>query len=522
MLRTKPPQNNGGRARISVALVMLAALAGCGTPSKGTESTGRSGTELVWGKAVESDVLDPALSGTGAAWEFLGVAYENLVGLDDNLKLVPRLAQSWQQVSPTEYVFTLRGDVKFSNGRMLTPDDVVGSLQRVMDPKVAASWASQLNIAKVRSSGPSQVTVTLKKPRTSFLAALAGTPAAIVPMKELTAGTYDPKKELLGTGPFKVAKHSQNESWTFARNPYYWRPGLPKVEKLTVKIMPEESARIAALRDGSIDITTFEVPDSIRLLKGQANVKSVVQSTTDFYRVDVNAKTSVFADDRLREAVSLSIDRNRIRDVALAGVGRSTAAVPVAFGGCDPAALPFATPDIQRARELVKAAGATGKTVKIGTTANVPMSPPIAQVLQQNLQAAGLKVGIVNQELGAAVKSVREGTFDLRVGWFAGYADPSMVLPWWNPELAAFNKVWAKSDADLNALIDRATSRLPGPERVQALRDACGRIARDGVMIPLVSKDAIVAYRTDQIAVHIPALEGYAVPLRRLAEFTAK
>src|SRR5262249_2884924 len=152
--------------------------------------------------------------------------------LDNGLKPVPVLAQSWRQTSPTTYVFTLRKGVRFSNGRAVTPADVAGSLERVMDPKLATLWSGQLGIKGAEPSGTDQVKITLSKPNTAFVAALAGAPAVVLPMRELRAGTFDPKKQLLGTGPYKVAAHAQNESWTLVRNPYYWRAGVPKVGRL--------------------------------------------------------------------------------------------------------------------------------------------------------------------------------------------------------------------------------------------------------------------------------------------------
>jgi peptide/nickel transport system substrate-binding protein len=504
-----------------VALTLVAATGvACGGSSGTPRAAEKAGGELVWGKAAEADLLDPAISGTAVAWELQHLTYERLVSLDGNLKPVPELAESWERTSPTTYEFRLRTGVKFSNGREMTAEDVAGSLKRVMDPKLAAFWAGQLGIEDVEASGPARVTITLAKPRTAFVAALGGSPAAILPIRELEAKTFDPKKELLGTGPFKVVSHSQNESWVFDRNPHYWRPGLPKVEKLTVRIMPEDATRVAALRDGGIDVTTFETPDTIRLLKGQPGVATTVQATTDFYRLDVNAKSSPFTDDRLRQALSLSIDREKLRNVALGGVGRPTAAVPAAFGGaCDPAAVPFATPDVRRARALVEAAGATGETVEIMTIPAVPMSPAIAQLLQRNLQAAGLKPRIVSYDLGEVVKRGRTGEFDIRVAWSAGYADPAMVTPLWNPELASYNKAWAKPDTELNKLIDTSIGAAPGPGRDQVLRDFCGRVAQNSNMIPVLSKDAIVAYRTDKVSPLIPRVEGYALPLRQIARF---
>ncbi len=330
----------------AVALLLVTA---CSASSARQDSSVGAGGQLIWGKATEADVLDPAISTGAGTWEFFNLTYEGLVGLDEEFRPTPVLAESWRQTSPTTYVFNIRRGVKFSNGREMTADDVVGSIKRVIDPKLASYWSGQLGMAKVEASGTAQVKITLKKPKTSFLASLAGSPAVVLPMRELNAGTFDPKKTLLGTGPFKVTAHSQNESWTFVRNPYYWQAGSPKVAKVAVRIMTDNATRAAALRNGSIDVTTFDTPDSVALLKGQSNVSTAVQASTDYYRLDVNAKSSIFRDDRLRQALSLSIDRNKIKDVALAGAGRPTAAVSVAFGGvCDPAAVPYATPTRRR------------------------------------------------------------------------------------------------------------------------------------------------------------------------------
>ncbi len=504
-------------------LAVATAAAGCSGATVGAQNRATDG--LVWAKPADANVLDPTIANNATSWEILRMTYENLVGLGDRLKLEPQLAESWSQPSATTYVFRLREGVKFSNGRPLTADDVVGSFRRLMDPQLAATWASMLDLSAVSGSG-NEVTVTLKAPRTSFLAALAGSSASILPMKELNDGSFDPKKQLLGTGPYRATGHSQDELWTFERNPHYWRPGLPKVDRVMVRVMPDDSSRIAALRDGSADVTTFENPDAIRLLQGQAGVKTVVQATTDFYRLDINAGKSIFTDDRLRQAVALSVDRRRLLDVALGGVGRPTAAVAAAFEGiCQPDDLPFARPDVAKARQLVEAAGATGKTVEILTPSLIPMSSPMAQVLQENLQAAGLKVRLASIELGAIVKRAYNGKaadFDLVVSTFAGYADPAMTAVRWNPDMTGYNKPWMRKDEQFNKVLDQALSTPVGPARTTILRDVCRRIAQNANIIPLVTKDNIVAYRSDQIDAPIRSLEGYMSPLRNIGEFTVK
>ena len=260
--------------------------------------------------AFSADVagLDPQAAASGSTWRILNTAYETLVGLDDQLQPAPKLATGWKQTSPTTYVFDIRSGVRFTNGREMTVDDVVGSLKRLTDPKLASLWAGMLGpLTSVTAVGDHQVKMVQPKPRSSFVSSLANIPAAIIPMKELKAGTFDPTKTVIGTGPFKVTAHEANESWTMVRNPGYW--GTPaKVERLNLKIFSDGSALTGALRSGSVDVAAFDSPDAGQLLKGQADVTAVVQKTASYYEMLVHALASTLRDQRLRQAMALSID----------------------------------------------------------------------------------------------------------------------------------------------------------------------------------------------------------------------
>jgi peptide/nickel transport system substrate-binding protein len=108
------------------------------------------------------------------------------------------------------------------------------------------------------------------------------------------------------------------------------------------------------------------------------------------------------------------------------------------------------------------------------------------------------------------------------VSWFAGYADPAMTPVRWNPDITGWNKPWVRSHAELNELLDKSLATAPGAERSTVLSDVCRRIAQDANIIPLVTKDMIVAHRADRISPATLRVEGYALPLRRLAEFTVR
>jgi peptide/nickel transport system substrate-binding protein len=512
---------------VVLALALAApALVACNensTDEKDSASTdkGRTGGELVWGKPDELDTWDPITGGLTQSAEIQQLVYDRLVDVN-GVEVEPQLAESWEQTSPTTYEFTLRKGAKFSNGRALTAADVVGSLKRASGPK-ALVWGARLGIADAEATGDGKVKVTLDGRRTDFLAALANAAASILPMKELRAGTFDPSKEMLGSGPFKVMDHKKDESWTFVRNPHHWDKESPRVDKLTVRIMTDDAARIAGLRDGSIDVTTFETPDALRLLDGQANVETVVQKTTDFYRLDLNAKTSMFRDKRLRDAVSLALDRKKIAEVVFGGASEPSAVIAPAFGDiCDPEALPFGEPDLERARQLVDAAGARGKSLVINVyNTIVPMSNPIAQVIQGDLEAIGFKVGIESLEAGEVFTKVfgDVADFDLTVGKNAGYPDPAMGLRNWNPEVSGWNRSYLLPDEELNQLIDRSNQTPPGDARTEDIRAACERIAQNANMIALVTSEPIVAYRSDKVDPDIQEMEPYGMHLRYLAKF---
>src|SRR5579875_3640438 len=110
---------------------------------------------LVWGKPAEITGFDVHVAGTVTSWEMYEMVYETLLTTDENLKLRPGLAASWEQTSPTSYTFHLREDAKFSNGRAVASDDVA-SLARIKDPKTASYWSAQLGDIE-RSKRPTPI-----------------------------------------------------------------------------------------------------------------------------------------------------------------------------------------------------------------------------------------------------------------------------------------------------------------------------------------------------------------------------
>jgi peptide/nickel transport system substrate-binding protein len=530
------------RRVIAIPIVFALVVAACAAPSSPSPSPGQSvaptatavasptvvaGGTITWGKPAELLEFDPTTSLNGVSWQLFYLVYETLTEMGPNLDIKPGVAASWDNPSPTEYVFHLRAGEAFSNGRALTADDVVGTFQRLLDPKTAAFWAAQLPVKTVSKVDDQTVKFELTKPFTPFLAALANASASILPMKELTDKSFDVTKEMLGSGPFMVKEHKQDESWTFVRNPHYWRTGFPVVDTVQVKIITDDSARIAALRDGTVDIALFENVDAPKLLADVTNVKTVVQKTTDYYRIDVNeiwpqAKT---LDQGVRFAISEAIDRAQIRDVALGGLGEPTAATPPGFpDSCDPATVPSGAHKLDDARAKLAAAGKSALKFQLIASPVFPTFPLIAQVIQQNLAAIGVTADIAQLEVGdweTRVFAKNPSEMDAALSYFAGYGDAGMVPAWWDPVASGWDKGFLKPSDQVDALITQSQALAAGSaERKQVLQQLCTLVDQDAGIIPLVTRPIIVAYRTDKLNATIQPIEGYVDPLRFIQEYS--
>lgn len=473
---------------------------------------------IVWGKSIEMTMLDPHTALVGSAWQLQYFVYEALVQMGDNFDPRPGLAESWETPTPTKYVFHLREGVRFSNGRPMTADDVVGSLKRVIDPGFGSWWAFQMGSVKdIVANDAKTVTIELNEPFTPLLASLAASMTAVLPMKELAAKTFDPTRELLGTGPFKVTKHQQNDFWILDRNPHYWAQGLPKADQVVVKIITDDAARLAALQDGSVDMANFENPDAPLLLKDVPHVTTVSQSTPDLYTLVLNSvwSESPFRNEKLREAVFLSLDRKLIRDIALSGQGEISGVAPVVFDNGGPA--PSATRDVAKAKELVASAGGLSFEMLVQSSQAIQR---VGQVIQQNLAEAGIKAKLLVVDEGVFVDKVFvHAKFHAAPLFWSAYADPGMVPPLWEPSIAKFTSGYVVSDPKLGPIIAEQRRTPDGPSRKEMFARICAEADRSATMIPLVTKPVTVGYRSDRLKATIQPKEGYNDTFRRIATF---
>ena len=508
--------------------VVIGTVAAVGLGALSISPTYAQDKTIVWGKKLEATLLDPATSILASSWELLHVVYDGLTDTDENMEAIPGLAESWEvSADGTQYVFKLRQGIKFSNGRDVTPDDVIGSLQRMMDPKTGSFFRLQLgNVKSMSSSDSRTVTIELEEPYAPLLTALSSSMASIIPMKEVNDGSLDLQKDTLGTGPFMVESHAMGDEWVLVRNPHYYEPGLPKADKLIVRIMPSDQALIAGLRSGDVHVAQFDSsPDAKMLLQTLDNVEIVQNQQSNMYWLVVNAvkEDSPFTNQLVRQAVALSIDRKQIANMLGGGAQPSTAFAPM-FNACDANQLDIFERDVKRAKALLKEAGVGKMTLDMP---NVPgaVNDAMYAVLQKNFADIGITVNIENMDEGTWVSKVwvdNPMSVDLTGLWYAGYSDAIMVPLWLNPNKAGFTGGYQVNDAEMNAAVDGLRG-LAGddPSRPAALQNVCNMIHTQANHIPLVTRQETMAYRSDLIdASGIKHIDGYANNLADVETYT--
>jgi peptide/nickel transport system substrate-binding protein len=304
-----------------------------------------------------------------------------------------------------------------------------------MDEEVASYWGAKLRGAGVTTEAVSGrvVTVAAPQPMSAMMTLLGHMNAAIVPGKEVEDGTLDLALAdgWIGAGPFKVEGHQEDSRWTLSRFDDYWESDLlgldvPKVEELIWQIIPDDSTRVAALRTGEIQMTFFENPKMLDVLSNEANILSTNQLTTNYYHLYLYANNPPLSDVRVRQALSLAIDRDQIVDLAAFGMASASGPMPAGFvGNTVPLSdLPYYGPNIAGAKALLEEAGySDGFSIGMWVTDYIPATVSIAQVLKEQWKPLGVELAVEQRDQASWIAESfgADKVADAVVSWWAGY-----------------------------------------------------------------------------------------------------
>ena len=268
--------------------------------------------------AADPPSLDMHQEQTFAVAQPLGPIYNNLIVFDPHHypEIIGDLAKSWSvSADYLTYTFTLHEGVTFHDGSPLTSADVKASWDKIVFPPegVVSPRRSLYEMVKgIEAPDPSTVVFRLHHPSPSFLTNLAHPANFIYAKKYLDQDIHYYKTHTMGSGPFKLKNYVRGSVIELERNPKYWKKGLPYLDGIKYFIITDTSARAKALRSGRVDVELRFLPpaetDAIKAQMGDHVVVDVLRSIGNF-GVTINVDKKPFDDARVRQALSLAIDR---------------------------------------------------------------------------------------------------------------------------------------------------------------------------------------------------------------------
>src|SRR5215831_7163987 len=351
-----------------------------------------AGGEIVVGKDQEAPGLDPAKNPAQAASRVFDLMYSRLTRLDPQMRAQPDLAEKWDiSADGKTYTFHLRSGVKFHNGRELTSADVKYTYERILDPNTASIAQSFFApIDHIDAPDPSTVVVVLKAANTPFLVNTSSTWAGIVAKEVVDANNGDLNKVDAGSGPFMLQEWTPDTQTVLVRNPNYYVAGQPAADKITFLIMPDENARIAALRTGNIQFTVLSAA-GYDTLKSDSSVKTDEGPTLSYAYLGMNLARPPFDKPQVREAISYTVDRGEIVNSVFRGHARPTGPVPSAMSdwATDLGQFDTYSPNLDKAKQLMADAGVSNVKTTMIAMSTLSYQVDAAQVIRSQL----LKIG---------------------------------------------------------------------------------------------------------------------------------
>ena len=529
------------KKRFIVAALAIAgamALSGCGGSKSGGEGT-KSGdtTQTAAGKKIltiqlgpDVESIDPALNSAVDGANYILFAFDNLLKMDEDGKVVPGLAEKYE-VSDDQltWTFHLRDGLKWSDGSALTAEDFVYSWQRLVDPNVAAPYAQTVlgmvegyddaigrpdadgnttvdpDPTKLKVEAPDEKTliVHMAKP-TPYFDKLAAFVSLSPVKKDVVEANPDgwsiDPKTYISTGPFKLTGWEPGSYLMFEKNENYWDADSIKLDGIKCLLMQDQNATFSAYESGDALMIKDVPTQEITTLKERSDFH--IDPILGTYYLDLNTTLDEFKDPKVREALSLALDRKYISETITSGT-YTPASGFVSEGVTDWNGTAWQdnitdksayiniddhAGNLAKAKELLKEAGyenGVGLPEMVYSTNDASYHKKIAEYLQQAWGELGLKVQVNIVEWKSFTPQRRSGNYQIaRDGWVMDYNDPSNIL-----ELALTgngNNNAKYSNPEFDALMSKAATEKDPQTRFGYLHQAEDFIMKDTAMVPLL------------------------------------
>jgi peptide/nickel transport system substrate-binding protein len=440
--------------------------------------------------------------------------YESLLEYEGpGMKPVPGIAESWTVSKDQKtYTFKLRKGVTWHDGKPFTSEDVKFSIEKVVTPYHSRGKTYFGDLQSIQTPDAQTVIFTLKQPVPYFLRAFQPTESPMFPKHgftddEVAQGKIRTAKIMqnpIGTGPFKLKEWKKGSYIILERNPNYWKPGRPYLDQLILRVIPDGSARAIAVEKGEVDLAPMSAlpPAEIQRLGKLPTLVASQEGSEGLGPImwlEVNNRQKPLSDVRVRQAMSLAIDRKRLVDVIWYGQGKP-ASGPIVSGNpnlFDKSLKPLEY-NVDKANKMLDDAGykrgAGGMRFKL--TQNVlPYGEEWvrqAEFLKQEFRKVGIDVETQSLDMGGWLKRIyTDWNYDFTSNFTHNYSDPTIGVQraFISSNIkrgATFSNSMDYVNENLDALFKKAALLPDGPERTKAWTDIQGILRRDMPVIFLI------------------------------------
>jgi peptide/nickel transport system substrate-binding protein len=478
----------------------IVAPAADASPTDSPAAGAASGAILVRAITSEPAQVDPQGAPSSGLSIVLPYLFDTLVVRDLDNSLVPALAESWE-VSEDGKTITmkLRPDVVFHDGTPLNAEAVKFTFERFKaEGKASPIYAGVQQIAGIEAVDERNVRFTFGAPAANFWSTISMPYAGIISPASVQSVSENGEGFLVGSGPFRLAEWQSGQSITLEKNSdYTWGPavvenrGVPHLDKLVFKVIPDAATQLAALEAGEVDVIFINNPAHRAKLEKNPDVRLEETVLNSLIYLGFNNQKAPFDDVKVRQALSHAINKDQIVEVALGGLGIAAyAPLPPTLPGFDPALkaneLGY---DVEKAMALLTDAGfepgSDGAWSRDGQplrtvllTSNRPPNDAVATVIQSQLQEIGVPVEIQQLDSKAVMEAANAGQFDLLL-WRYDWNDPDALSIFLGSDrIGATNRV-AYGNPDLDVLLAQGALELDAKKRDQIYLEAQKLIMAD-------------------------------------------